>query len=54
MESEPNYHSYLLRLRYIDDPKANGRAWRISLQGTSSQEEIFFATLDAMMIYLTG
>lgn len=64
MHSTPTYRSYLLRLRRVDAEKtgsmendnqhADENTWRISLQEAGSQQELFFATLDALLIHLAA
>ena len=54
MSSKPPYRAYLLRLRQSGHREMNSHTWRISLQEAGTQHETFFATVDALMIYLTA
>ena len=54
MKREPLYRSFILRLRHRGKREAETNAWYISLQETGNPQEIFFTTLDALMIYLTA
>ncbi len=46
------YHSYLLRVRRIQDQGRSAATWRFSLESPDGQERHIFATLDALTAFL--
>ena len=47
---QPNYLSYLLRLRRVDN--AGRSVWRASLEAPGSENQIYFDNLEALYAYL--